>query len=437
MQLIRLLPVLVPLVQAATLASQMKLIEEKMTRRMKLTNPESATLKNIESSILGMAQTRISKEDHKAEASNLTVFLNEISDLLEKTMKANLLLRKNQTQEDLDEAWANLSTCLHPNDTDYDAGLKMLSSQHSHCRLEEDSIWADYDTACIVARQLWENQKKAICDAYEAARVFPSPAKTCEMSEGTATPTIGNYLLEMEKFYTDTYNDLLDKKLKCDNATATPFKNEDLCHEKICSYYDKKIACDTKQASFEDKACGLHKNYTCLKYTECYDEKVQLYGSVVALAEEGEATSKVEWRAVLRIECLISALLLEDGELAPAIEACKAKTYSTLPVELAYHGAAPATRVCQEVFLQPGTAVFSNKWYNGLPDDAAAETCTCSCCMSETFSSTYPDSVKCPFSIPTTTVTTTTTTTTTTAAPVARAPFGPPVGMMMFPMFPR
>ena len=50
------------------------------------------------------------------------------------------------------------------------------------------------------------------------------------------------------RFYTDTYNDLLDKKLKCDNATATPFKNEDLCHEKICSYYDKKIACDTKQA---------------------------------------------------------------------------------------------------------------------------------------------------------------------------------------------
>lgn len=288
-----------------------------------------------------------------------------------------------------------------------------------------------------MARQLWENEKKAICDAYEAARVFPSPTKTCEMSEGTATPTIGNYLLEMEKFYTDTYNDLLDKKLKCDNATATPFKNEDLCHEKICSYYDKKIACDTKQASFEDKACGLHKNYTCLKYTECYDEKVQLYGSVVALAEEGEATSKVEWRAVLRIECLISALLLEDGELAPALDACKAKTYSTLPVELAYHGAAPATRVCQEVFLQPGTAVFSNKWYNGLPDDAAAETCTCSCCMSENFSSTYPDSVKCPFSIPTTTVTTTTTTTTTTAAPVVRTPFGPPMGMMMFPMFPR
>ena len=51
------------------------------------------------------------------------------------------------------------------------------------------------------------------------------------------------------RFYTDTYDALLDKKLKCENATNTPFKNEELCHEKICEYHDKKIACDMKQAS--------------------------------------------------------------------------------------------------------------------------------------------------------------------------------------------
>ena len=28
------------------------------------------------------------------------------------------------------------------------------------------------------------------------------------------------------------------------------------------------------KAEFEDKACGLHKDYTCFKYTECYEEKV-------------------------------------------------------------------------------------------------------------------------------------------------------------------
>ena len=29
------------------------------------------------------------------------------------------------------------------------------------------------------------------------------------------------------------------------------------------------------QASFENQACDFHKEYTCLKYTECYDEKAQ------------------------------------------------------------------------------------------------------------------------------------------------------------------
>ena len=31
------------------------------------------------------------------------------------------------------------------------------------------------------------------------AQVFPNPTTSCEMSEGTAIPTIGNYLLDMEK----------------------------------------------------------------------------------------------------------------------------------------------------------------------------------------------------------------------------------------------
>jgi len=447
MQLIHLLPVLVlPLVQvqAATLTSQMKLIEEKMTRRMRLTAPESNTLKNIESSIMGMAQKRMSTEQKAvgdASASNLTSFLKEISDLLEHTMKANILLRQNQTQQDMDEAWANLSSCTHPNDTDFSEGLTTLSSKHKACRAEEDEIWTDYDSACIVAKQIWENEKKAICDAYEAAKVFPNPATACEMSAGTHLPTIGNYLLDMEKFFEETYDALLDKKIKCDNATATPFKNELLCQEKICTYYDKKIACDVKQAALEDDACTHHKEYTCLKYTECYGEKVDVYSSVVTLAEESESTAKAEWRAVLRIECLVAALLLEDNELAPAIDTCKAKSYSTVPVELVYHGAAPATRACQEVYLQPGTAVFSNEWYNGVPDDAPALTCASSCCMSAAFSSTYPDGVACPYAGPTTTtVPTTTTTTTTTAAPAAMGMmFGPPMfsGMTAFPSFPR
>ena len=48
---------------------------------------------------------------------------------------------------------------------------------------------------CMARR--WRH--KGLEEKHLPAQVFPSPAKTCEMSEGTATPTIGNYLLEMEK----------------------------------------------------------------------------------------------------------------------------------------------------------------------------------------------------------------------------------------------
>ena len=50
------------------------------------------------------------------------------------------------------------------------------------------------------------------------------------------------------RFYADHYDALLAKKVACDNITNTPFPNEMLCHEKICTYHDKKIGCDMMQA---------------------------------------------------------------------------------------------------------------------------------------------------------------------------------------------
>ena len=50
-------------------------------------------------------------------------------------------------------------------------------------------------------------------------------------------PTIGHYLIDMEKFFSEAYEALYDKKVKCDIAMATPFPNEDLCGHKLCDYY--------------------------------------------------------------------------------------------------------------------------------------------------------------------------------------------------------
>ncbi|CAE7204065.1 RPS9B [Symbiodinium sp. CCMP2592] len=364
-------------VDAASLRrSKMTFIEEKMSMQMKLMMPERATLNNIEASVLNMAKLRQSK--HGEGGSNLTGFLDQIQGLIDKTMKTNIVTRQNQTQLDLDSAWANLSTCPHPNDTDFVDTLAELDKGHTECRTTQDTMWSTYKQTCITEREIFENEKKAICDQYKSINVFPNPTTTCVMAEGTAVPTIGNYLTAMEEHFTKKHETLKEWKDKCDTALATPFPGDPLCFEKVCTYYDKKIDCDKKQATFEQKSCDLHRTYRCSSYTSCYDQRKDVYGNVVSLAKESEVAAKSEWRAVKRIECLINALRVAESELEGAIDACKAKRHTTEPVELTYHGDPPAARSCQEVYLQPGSAVFSSTWYTGMPVDAPAASCASS-----------------------------------------------------------
>lgn len=416
-----------PSFDAASLRrSKMTFIEEQMSMQMKLMMPEKATLNNIEASILNMARTK----KQGGSGTNLTAFLDQIQELIDNTMKKNIVQRKDQTQFDLDGAWANLTTCTHPNDTTLVNTLAELDSEHVKCRSEQDAMWSDYDATCIVARQIFENERKALCDAYEQAKVFPTPATTCVMNENTPVPTIGHYLIDMEKYFSDAYDALLLKKQRCDIAMATPFPNEDLCGNKICQCYDKKIDCEKHQEAFEKPACEGHKTYTCSHFSDCYAEKKDIYDSVVTLAQENEVANKAEWRAVLRIECLLNALRVSDDELEAAIDACKAKTYATTPVELKYYGSAPAERSCTEVYYAPGSAVFSSSWYSGLSIATPAASCASSCCMAEEFSPAYPAGANCPYvpgavsgaaaTTTTTTTTAATTTTTTAAASVSR-----------------
>jgi len=57
------------------------------------------------------------------------------------------------------------------------------------------------------------------------------------LSVNLQVPTIGHYLIDMEKYFSDAYDALYLKKQRCDIAMATPFPNEELCGHKICQYY--------------------------------------------------------------------------------------------------------------------------------------------------------------------------------------------------------
>ena len=65
-----------------------------------------------------------------------------------------------------------------------------------------------------------------------------------------------------------------------------------------------------------------------------------------------------------------------------------------------------------QVYLQPGSAVFSSTWYSGLSGATPAAGCASACCMAEDFSSVVPPGANCPY-VPGGATTTTTTTSTT------------------------
>eukprot|EP00439_Symbiodinium_sp_Y106_P012308 s2505_g1.t2 len=383
---------------AATLRlrrTKMTSAELRMSARMKAMAPEKATLANMEASVLNMAKLQSERSD--SAATNLTAFLKEIQQLIDNSMKKNILLRMNQTQIDVDQAWANLTSCSHPNDTKFVEELADLDAKHVQCRQTEADLYANFQTTCVVGWQIYVDRIHALCNVYMQAQQLPSPTSTCVMQQGTPVPTIGNYLKGMAAHFKGEYETVVDKRLKCQNASATPFADMELCKQMMCHYWDTRLDCSKKQAVFEQRACELHRTYTCSKFAECYSEKVEIYEDIDSLAKQTEVAAKAEWRTVQRIECYISALSKPGDELSAAIDECKGKLFPTKPVELVYKGPAPAAKPCAEVYLQPGSAVFSASWYHAAPPHAPAESCTSSCCMDGTFSPAYPPGLPCPY----------------------------------------
>jgi len=386
---------------AATLRlrrTKMTSAELRMSARMKAMAPEKATLANMEASVLNMAKLQSERSD--SAATNLTAFLKEIQQLIDNSMKKNILLRMNQTQIDVDQAWANLTSCSHPNDTKFVEELADLDAKHVQCRQTEADLYANFQTTCVVGWQIYVDRIHALCNVYMQAQQLPSPTSTCVMQQGTPVPTIGNYLKGMAAHFKGEYETVVDKRLKCQNASATPFADMELCKQMMCHYWDTRLDCSKKQAVFEQRACELHRTYTCSKFAECYSEKVEIYEDIDSLAKQTEVAAKAEWRTVQRIECYISALSKPGDELSAAIDECKGKLFPTKPVELVYKGPAPAAKPCAEVYLQPGSAVFSASWYHAAPPHAPAESCTSSCCMDGTFSPAYPPGLPCPYVAP-------------------------------------
>jgi len=359
--------------------------------------PEKGTLKNIEASLLSMAKSRM-KQDPGGNATNTHLdFIQTIENLIENTMKPNMLARLKEAQDVLDAAWSGYGICTHPNDEGHISPLLVPLSAHSACRQTQHQNYVTFDERCVMGREVAETEHEGVCSRYDGKNVFPNPTP-CVMDAGTPAPMIGHYLIDMADKFDQLLTDLRLLRITCLNITDPC--DDYHCGTSRCEYEDKRIECDGLQGVFEEQACAVYNNYTCDKYITCFDESKDTYDAALAAAQTTEAALKIEWRAIQRIECLIRAIMMPADEINAGIEACKNARYTGDEIFINYPGGVlPVKKECTDEImasLRPKSTQFTTRWYGDAPIHGASTPCASSCCGGYVGPS-YPTGVVCPY----------------------------------------
>lgn len=96
--------------------------------------------------------------------------------------------------------------------------------------------------------------------------------------------------------------------------------------------------CSDQICHFEKEACDLFHD-SCLEYHTCYFQEGREYNETQMFVEREEQANKQEWRAILRIQCLLNAFLASidlNESLGEGITTCINTTYNTS--NITYYG---------------------------------------------------------------------------------------------------
>eukprot|EP00931_Biecheleriopsis_adriatica_P030088 TRINITY_DN17756_c0_g1_i1.p1 TRINITY_DN17756_c0_g1~~TRINITY_DN17756_c0_g1_i1.p1 ORF type:complete len:411 (-),score=38.96 TRINITY_DN17756_c0_g1_i1:77-1309(-) len=357
----------------ASLQSAMVRVKEVMTEHEAKQLPDKSALDNIERSVLKLAG-----EEKSTPSASWVGFLEQIRTLIETTFKTTLISKVNSTQAGLDAAWSNLSTCDHPDDLLNQSQIHSASATHIACRLQQQSLYDSYSSGFGSWTCTGHPNCDLGCALYNQLNVIPTPATTCVMAAGTEAPTIGNYLKEMKTKFIALRDNLASAKLACDACQSNTSAEQ--CFGLLCRYRQKQQQCDQLQATMEYHACDL-RHTKCSEYTNCHQQRVRDYEAVRTGSRSAAQVYSAEWESIERIMCYINALGPNITDKETAITACKNAVYSGDRVSITFYGDAPAARLCiDRADINPGTPLFSSRWYQDLGANAEALGCASSCC---------------------------------------------------------
>eukprot|EP00440_Ansanella_granifera_P039615 gb/GFBE01042968.1/.p1 GENE.gb/GFBE01042968.1/~~gb/GFBE01042968.1/.p1 ORF type:complete len:479 (+),score=139.67 gb/GFBE01042968.1/:1-1437(+) len=310
-------------------------------------------------------------------------------------MKEAINASNDAAQQSMDDKRAALDKCTAPATMDlgvFTAGLDPSADDVVTCREEERGFKVNY-TDCETEKERCSNttacchpllQPNAYCLPVGGAS--PQPSVLESQCNGRSKCKLDD-LNAMLTYFQGKMTELnaadqacTDSRAGCvDGADCTPLKNE---------WDTKNDACDAIQIGFEQAFC-THAQTTeasWANYSSCYDS-----ADANLKAEETKQRNilpgrQQEWRGVLRIECLLSALSQSTVEAQTAkLEQCIDTTYGeshwahlqlTYPSEAADY---PTKATCSEVLKAPGSEHFKNTYYSEVLDMIPEELSTYHC----------------------------------------------------------
>jgi len=366
--------------EVAAISPSLRHLEDELNQMLKARFGDAATAsishgddeaEGLETLEHNLEKLETSTRARVAEPASTKSFVAVVETLIVKKMKPKVLEMHTLGQKTLDAAEQAFSRCAGAQSSSTDgaksARKSILAVRKGHlaCRKQENRRWK-LDTACARTLKTKASLVKSECKAEGLLRRSPhAEADNCH-----STKTNEPYEMWVERnmrWFAQKDDQYSRQRQRCIGAKSSQVREKLRCGKVRSTFRKKREECSARQINLEGSTCSLVKKLTnaCDAYGTCFASAKKHMAQQVKISKKEEKDRKAEWRALMRINCLLELFKSEDAD-ASVIEKCKAKTHSTEHLDLKYPKV-PGKLPCGNAPAAPCTTAFMKQEYGKLP----------------------------------------------------------------------
>jgi len=304
-------------------------------------------------------------------------------DMIGKDMKPAVQKNHEKIQIEMNDTIKGFDICPEQGEKEGQPAMdKFTSARSAHvsCRAGEVTAYKAMHK-CNKEHASEPNATKALCNAVTALD------KTQGAIQSTCASSTGESYLSQVKRLANVFNSAVktyeDQTRACSAQQTKEASKTNECKAAKGTYDSKKAECDKAQANMDSSSCD-YKVAALAGCDACYNAlKKSLDDKKAKNWPEQQQALEQEMGVLLRMECYLSTIEKTSyADRKKAIDACTQKASAAGvgigALSLAFPSA-PAKK-CTEPAGLAGSAKYKASYYDTLPANAPATTCSASCC---------------------------------------------------------